>query len=182
MQQNQDRNVSRTDAYPLKSSPRFFSRDQHHSREQNMTSIAAAIRSQRSHHGLRSFMPAQRKSQDIGCRLSFKTAKANSQSRADAGFSRATLCAAFANAQSLSNALSREIRTAGHSGSAPFQMGNAELFGKWLSKKRCSSLSGSPDLAASSSIRPVMNARDVSKSVVGFIELSLAILLRALLG
>jgi hypothetical protein len=45
------------------------------------------------------------------------------------------------------------------------------LFGKWLSKKRCSSLSSWPDGIASSSIRPITNAQDVSKSAVGFIEL-----------
>jgi len=137
-----------------------------------MTSNAAAMGSQRSHQGLRSSMLAQRKSQDIGCRLSFKTATANAQSRVDAGLSRASLlCAAPATAQSLSNAASRGIRTAGHSGSALFHMGNAELFGKRLSKKRCSSLSSWPDGIASSSIRPITNAQDVSKSAVGFIEL-----------
>jgi hypothetical protein len=88
-----------------------------------MTSNAAAMRSQRSHQGLRSFMLAQRKSQDIGCRLSFKTATANSQSRVDAGLRRASLaCVAPATAQSLSNAASRGIRTAGNPGSALFQM------------------------------------------------------------
>jgi hypothetical protein len=50
-------------------------------------------------------------------------------------------------------------------------MGNAELFGKRLSKKRWSSLSGSPNRVASSSIRPITNAKDVAKSAVGFIEL-----------
>jgi hypothetical protein len=62
-------------------------------------------------------MLAQRKRQDIGCRLSFKTATANSQSRVDAGLS-------------------------------------------------CASL-----LCAAPAIRPITNAKDVSKSAVGFIEL-----------
>ena len=172
MQKNQDRSASGTDADPLKSGPRIVSRDQDQRLKPIMTNNAAAMSSQRSHQGLRSFMLAQRQSQDIGCRLSFKTATANPQSRVDAGLSRASLlCAAPATAQSLSNAASRGIRTAGHSRSALFQMGNAELFGKWLSKKRCSSLSSWPDRIASSSIHPITNAKDVSKSAVGFIEL-----------
>src|SRR5580704_13016300 len=134
-----------------------------------MNSSAAAMRSQRSHHGLRTFTPAHCKSLDLGWRLSFATAAANSQSRADAGFNRRSLrCAPFASPMSLSYSVSRGTSTIGDSGSAPYASGNAEPFGRWLSKKRCSSLSDSPDRVASSSIRRFKNPRAASKSAVRF--------------
>lgn len=65
--------------------------------------------------------------------------------------------AAFASPMSLSYSVSRGTSTSGDSGSAPYASGHAETFGRWLSKKRCSSVSGSFDRVASSSIRPITN-------------------------
>ena len=53
-----------------------------------MNSSETPTRSGRSHHGLCSFMPAQRRSQDMGWRLSFETATAHFHSRPDAEFTR----------------------------------------------------------------------------------------------
>ncbi len=136
---------------------------------EDINSSAAAMRSQRSHNGRRTFTPAHCRSQDIGWPLSFETAAAKSQSMTSAGFSRRSLrCAAFASPQSLSYSMSRRRSSIGDSGSAPSACGNAETFGRWLSKKRCPSLSGSSDRVASSSIRPITNARAASKSAVRF--------------
>ena len=126
---------------------------------------AATTRSQRSHHGRPTFTPAQLKRIDIGWRLSFETAAANCQSRLEGGFTRRSFwCAAFAKAQSLSYAVFRGVGRTGNSGSAPYHGGDAECSGRWLSRKSCSLLSGSADRVASSLIRPLTNARAVSKS------------------
>ena len=50
----------------------------------NVNSSETPTRSGRSHHGLLSFMPAQRRSQDMGWRLSFETATAHWRPRAGA--------------------------------------------------------------------------------------------------
>ena len=96
----------------------------------NINSSAAAMRSQRSQHGRRTFTPAHCKSQDIGWPLSLETAAAKSQSRVDAGFTHRSLwCAAFATVQSLSYSVSRGTSTMGDSGSAPYSHANAQRRG-----------------------------------------------------
>ena len=126
---------------------------------------AVTMSAEPSHFGLRSFMPIHCKRPLIGCRNSVKTANEKSQS-SDAGFVlRSYWYAAFPSAQTLS-----KLRSLGtNSGISRFQLCGDEE-GRYLSNKRCSSVRGSPDSLASSSIRPITKSRAVSKSEFRFIN------------
>jgi hypothetical protein len=139
-----------------------------------VSSTAAAIKAARSHQGVRSFIPAQARSQDMGWWLSFETTNAISHSASDAGFACTSLRrASRANTIRRSYAMSLGTdRSGGDSGSVPFIAGTADSLGRLLRSSRCSSLRGSLDRAASRSICPITNARAWFKSTVSFTETS----------
>jgi hypothetical protein len=136
-------------------------------------SSAVRIRRSWSRKRLRHiFTPAELRTPHIGCRLSLKTANANSQSSESGFIWRSFRYAAFASAQSRSRVMFRGTSSGGPSSGAAQPRLTFEG-GKILRSECSSSLSRWPDSFACSSMRRTTKVRAVSKSVVRSIGTSL---------